>query len=34
VDGVHPNDLGMDRQARYLFPLVKNAVGGPTSTTP
>jgi lysophospholipase L1-like esterase len=34
VDGVHPNDLGMDRQARYLFPLVKKAVNGPTPTTP
>ena len=26
VDGVHPNDLGMDRQARALFPIVKKAV--------
>lgn len=28
VDGVHPNDLGMDRQARALFPIVKQAVSG------
>lgn len=26
VDGVHPNDLGMDRQARALLPIVKKAV--------
>ena len=30
VNGVHPNDLGMDRQARALLPIVKKAVGGPT----
>lgn len=27
VDGVHPNDLGMERQARALFPIVREAVG-------
>ncbi len=26
VDGVHPNDLGMDRQARCLLPIVAKAV--------
>lgn len=26
VDGVHPNDLGMDRHARALFPIVSEAV--------
>jgi hypothetical protein len=26
VDGVHPNDLGMDRQARCLLPTVRQAV--------
>ncbi len=26
VDGVHPNDLGMDRQARCLLPVVSKAV--------
>jgi hypothetical protein len=30
VDGVHPNDLGMDRQARALFPVVKKAITGTT----
>jgi len=30
VDGVHPSDLGMDRQARCLLPIVSQAVGGPT----
>jgi inosine-uridine nucleoside N-ribohydrolase/lysophospholipase L1-like esterase len=30
VDGVHPNDLGMDRQARALLPIVKEAVNGPS----
>jgi GDSL-like Lipase/Acylhydrolase family/N-terminus of Esterase_SGNH_hydro-type len=30
VDGVHPNDLGMDRQARALLPIVKKALDGPT----
>jgi len=29
VDGVHLSDLGMDRQARSLFPLVSEAVGKP-----
>ena len=29
VDGVHLNDLGMLRQARALFPVVKQAVSGP-----
>ncbi len=29
VDGVHPNDLGMDRHARALFPLVSKAVSCP-----
>ncbi|AGA28481.1 SGNH/GDSL hydrolase family protein [Singulisphaera acidiphila] len=29
VDGVHLNDLGMDRQARCLFPIVRKAVNGP-----
>ncbi|MBP7049711.1 MAG: nucleoside hydrolase [Phycisphaerae bacterium] len=29
VDGVHPNDLGMDRQARSLLPIVSEAVGKP-----
>jgi lysophospholipase L1-like esterase len=27
VDGVHLNDLGMDRQARSLFPIVSKAIG-------
>ncbi len=26
VDGVHPNDLGMDRQAHAMLPFVKNAL--------
>jgi lysophospholipase L1-like esterase len=29
VDGVHLNDLGMDRQARYLQPIVMKAVSEP-----
>lgn len=28
VDGVHPNDLGMERQARALLPIVGEALGG------
>lgn len=28
VDGVHPSDLGMDRQARCLLPIVEKAVTG------
>jgi hypothetical protein len=28
VDGVHLNDLGMERQARVLFPIVSKAVSG------
>ena len=31
VDGVHLNDLGMDRQARCLFPIVRKAVSGPAA---
>ncbi|WP_406699535.1 SGNH/GDSL hydrolase family protein [Singulisphaera sp. Ch08] len=30
VDGVHLTDIGMDRQARALLPIVKEAVSGPT----
>ncbi|WP_197491072.1 SGNH/GDSL hydrolase family protein [Planctomyces sp. SH-PL62] len=30
VDGVHPNDLGMDRQARCLHPIVDKILGGST----
>jgi hypothetical protein len=26
VDGVHPNDLGMERQARHLSPIVRDAL--------
>ena len=29
VDGVHPNDLGMERQARALLPAVKKALDEP-----
>ena len=29
VDGVHLNDLGMDRQARCLLPIVRQALDGP-----
>lgn len=31
VDGVHLNDLGMDRQARCLFPIISKVVSGPTA---
>ncbi|MES2466890.1 MAG: SGNH/GDSL hydrolase family protein [Verrucomicrobiota bacterium] len=30
VDGVHLSDVGMLRQAQALFPVVKNAVNGPS----
>ena len=29
VDGVHLNDLGMERQARVLFPIISQALGAP-----
>ena len=29
VDGVHLNDLGMDRQARCLLPVGSKAITGP-----
>ncbi len=32
VDGVHLNDLGMDRQARCLFPIISKVASGPTTS--
>ena len=29
VDGVHLNDLGMERQARVLFPIISKVLGAP-----
>jgi hypothetical protein len=29
VDGCHLNDLGMERQARVLFPIISRALGEP-----
>ncbi|SIO16889.1 Inosine-uridine preferring nucleoside hydrolase [Singulisphaera sp. GP187] len=33
VDGVHYNDIGMQRQAQYLFPIVSKVLSEPTTTT-
>ena len=34
VDGVHLNDLGMERQARCLLPFVEKALNEPTEPSP
>jgi lysophospholipase L1-like esterase len=34
VDGVHPNDLGMDRHARALFPIVSRILRAPGQSAP
>jgi hypothetical protein len=31
VDGVHLNDLGMERQARCLLPIISKALSGPAA---